>query len=161
MSKAKGFTLIELLVVIAIIGILASIVLVSFPSATKKAKDSRIISAIAQARTVMTYMNANDGDYEHIADVCTNASNPYYDEMKSLCDEVANNGGSLNLVRYDGDSDGKYEAACMYSVLNTGEYYCADSTGVAGTTPDDPGDATNGTCGGGANTGTCPASTKG
>ena len=41
LQRKKGFTLIELLVVIAIIGILASIVLISFPGATKKAKDSR------------------------------------------------------------------------------------------------------------------------
>ncbi len=34
----NGFTLLELLVVIAIIGVLASVVLVSFPSATKKAR---------------------------------------------------------------------------------------------------------------------------
>ncbi len=34
----KGFTLLELLIVIAIIGILAGVVLVSFPSASKKAK---------------------------------------------------------------------------------------------------------------------------
>ena len=35
MFKQKGFTLIEMLVVIAIIGILASIVLVSWPNRTK------------------------------------------------------------------------------------------------------------------------------
>lgn len=37
-QKQKGFTLLELLIVIAIIGVLASVVLVSYPSATKKAK---------------------------------------------------------------------------------------------------------------------------
>ena len=40
-SKTKnGFTLIELLVVISIIGLLASVVLVSFPTTTKKMRDS-------------------------------------------------------------------------------------------------------------------------
>ncbi len=38
MIKQTGFTLLELLIVIAIIGILAGVVLVSFPSASKKAK---------------------------------------------------------------------------------------------------------------------------
>lgn len=36
--KNKGFTLLELLIVIGIIGVLAGVVLVSYPSATKKAK---------------------------------------------------------------------------------------------------------------------------
>ncbi|PIR91221.1 hypothetical protein COU02_00865, partial [bacterium (Candidatus Gribaldobacteria) CG10_big_fil_rev_8_21_14_0_10_37_46] len=38
--STKGFTLIELLVVISIIGLLASVVLVSFPTSTKKTRDS-------------------------------------------------------------------------------------------------------------------------
>ena len=79
----KGFTLIELLVVIAIIGILASIVLVSFPGASKKAKDSRVISAISQARTVMTYVYANDGSYADFD--CDHT------DMVNLCAEVASN----------------------------------------------------------------------
>ena len=52
-KSIRGFTLIELLVVIAIIGILASIVLVSFPTASKKANDSRIVAAMANARKAM------------------------------------------------------------------------------------------------------------
>ena len=124
----KGFTLIELLVVIAIIGILASIVLVSFPGATKKAMDSRIVSAIAQARTVMTYIKANDGDFDNLPGACT-AGNPYLDDMKPLCDEVTAQGQTLNLVKNTASDDG-----CVYSKLNAKDnyWYCADSTGRAG-----------------------------
>lgn len=153
----KGFTLIELLVVIAIIGILASIVLVSFPGATKKAKDSRIVSAISQARTVMTYVYANDGSYDNWS--CTVPA----EEMPPICKEVANNhptkGTNPTIAKYTKPLATNSTAACIYSLLNakTGYYYCADSTGVAGFTTTDPGP----TCGGVSNTGTCPTDITG
>lgn len=139
----KGFTLIELLVVIAIIGILASVVLVSFPGATKKAKDARVISAISQARTVMVYMQANEGNYNNWHDgctisgttcTCTNAP-----DVKLLCEEALKNGGTWVMKGYDGaDAGTDKEDACMYSSLNIGGYYCADSSGVAGRTTTNP-----------------------
>lgn len=126
----RGFTLIELLVVIAIIGILASIVLVSFPGATRRAKDSRVISAIAQARTEMTSYNANQGTY--VGFVVSTA----------IGTEVTNNsyGDTSLVVRNSAD------ASCMFAPLNEkgGEgagnatYYCADSTGIAGKTTTNP-----------------------
>ena len=129
MLKSKGFTLIELLVVIAIIGILASIVLVSFPGATNKAKDARIISAISQARTVMTYIYATDGDYDNLAASA---------DLDALETEATNNGGTLNVVV---DAAADSTAACMYSVLNVGAgtvWYCTDSRGLAGNTAINP-----------------------
>ena len=131
MKNKKGFTLIELLVVIAIIGILASVVLVSFPTATKKARDSRIVSAISQARTVMTYVKANDGDYDAFT-----ATTPA-DDMVPINNEVTNNRGTLVVVK---DAASNSTAACVYSVLNASSphYYCADSTGKAGFTDTDP-----------------------
>ena len=132
----KGFTLIELLVVIAIIGILASIVLVAFPGATKKAKDSRIVGAISQARTVMVYVYGNDGNYDNYS--CTVPA----DEMPPLCLEVANNHptkGTSPTIAHSPASDST--AACIYSLLNAkaSYWYCADSTGKAGFTTTDPG----------------------
>ena len=125
-----GFTLIELLVVIAIIGILASIVLVSFPGATAKAHDTRIISAIGQARTVMAYIKDNDGDYDNFSATAT--------DMPALVLEVSNNSGALVIVK---NAAASASAACMHSVLNeTGKYYCSDSTGIAGKTSIDPSD---------------------
>jgi prepilin-type N-terminal cleavage/methylation domain-containing protein len=149
----KGFTLIELLVVIAIIGILASIVLVAFPGATKKAKDSRIVSAISQARTVMVNVYGNDGNYDSYS--CSLPA----DEMPVLCLEVANNHptkGTSPLIFHLPDPDST--AACIFSLLNAkaSYWYCADSTGKAGFTTTDP----SGTCNGTSDA-SCPADLTG
>ncbi len=131
-----GFTLIELLVVIAIIGILASIVLVSFPGATKKAKDSRILSAVSQARTVMVYINANDSDYDGFY-CTTNCSSCTESDLMPLCQEITGQGGTPNFIK---NSASNASAACLYSPLNakTSYWYCADSTGKAGFTTINP-----------------------
>ena len=124
----KGFTLIELLVVIAIIGILASIVLVSFPGATKKAKDTRVVSAIAQARTVMTYIYANDGSYAAFTET--------HPEMTTLWADIIANDKDATTPDINQGASG----ACIYATLNAKNnyWYCADSTGKAGFTTTNP-----------------------
>ena len=126
MFNKKGFTLIELLVVIAIIGILASIVLVSFPTASKKAQDSRIVAAISQARTVMTYVYSNDGNY-----LLFTKTTPAED-MAALKTELDAKAGTANWVVYTTPTSGA--DACIYAKLTVKAdyYYCADSTGKAG-----------------------------
>jgi len=127
----KGFTLIELLVVIAIIGILASIVLVAFPGATKKARDSRVVSAIAQARTSMTYVYDNEGTYE-------NFDETYPDEMVELWEDITNNDREATTPDINQGTSG----VCIYAQLSAKDdyWYCADSTGKAGFTSTDPSD---------------------
>lgn len=130
MFNKRGFTLIELLVVIAIIGILASIVLVSFPSATRKAKDSRIISAISQARTVMAYVYGYDGNYAGFTNLLPD------EDMGPINAEVyANTNPKVNLTVFKKANN---SAACMYAPLQSGGWYCADSSGKAGKTVLDP-----------------------
>ena len=148
MFNKRGFTLIELLVVIAIIGILASIVLVSFPTASKKAQDSRVVSAISQARTVMTYVYSNDGNYAAFT-----ATTPSEDMVSLNAEIVAKAaGGTWSVIKKTDNS-----VACMYAQLNakSSYWYCADSSGVAGFTTTNP----NTTCV--AATATCPAGTSG
>jgi len=150
----KGFTLIELLVVIAIIGILASIVLVSFPGAQKKARDSRVVSAISQARTIMVYINANDGNYDEFT--ATHA-----DMVNIWAEIIANDAtGATPYITYVG-ATGSTDA-CIYARLSakTDWYYCASSDGRAGFTTTDPGNATDGTCIGTASA-SCPTDISG
>ena len=139
----KGFTLIELLVVIAIIGILASVVLIGFPNATKKAKDSRVIAAIGQARTIMTYVGANEGTYVNF---------PTDSDMTPIKNEILAN--SPHAVYVFGGTEP--QGACIYAQLNakTSYWYCADATGKAGFTSIDPSAACNN-----STTWVCPAVT--
>ena len=140
--NSKGFTLIELLVVIAIIGILASVVLVSFPGAQKKAKDARVVSAISQMRTVWTYMYANQGDWTDVG--CPGEGT----DMEELCTEVRNNNydGSEAVV-ITGTAE---DEICIWTTLNEKDgasAYCASGDGRAGyVNPDERADMSSTTC---------------
>ena len=141
MKKTKkfltGFTLIELLVVIAIIGILASIVLVSFPLATKKANDARIITAMSQIRTQAAEYYGTNGNYTG------------YTVATNLATDIINKGGKAWLfIKTAGD------AYCVVSVLNSGGVYCADSAGLIGKAT-----ATSSSACASAATAVCPAGT--
>jgi len=139
MKKTKkfltGFTLIELLVVIAIIGILASIVLVSFPSATKKANDSRVEAAMSQMRVLMTSYQSTNGSYTGFS--CTAPT-----DMVNLCADVAAKdydktypGTTMLKIAADGS------AMCTFARLNAKDgatWYCVDSAGKAGVTANSP-----------------------
>jgi len=145
----KGFTLIELLVVIAIIGILASVVLIGFPNATKKAKDSRVISAIGQARTVMTYIGANEGTYESFSGI--------HPDMDTLWAEITNNGVGTPMIQAGTEPQG----ACIYAQLNAKDnyWYCADSLGYAGYCSESKNDPSV-TCRADKTSAYCPSSCK-
>lgn len=69
--KQKGFTLLELLVVIGIIGILVSLITVSFSNAQKSSRDSRRRQDIVAIQNAMEqYYSQNEFEYP----VCTGIS---------------------------------------------------------------------------------------
>lgn len=63
-GRNSGFTLIELLIVIAILAGLGSILIINFPGAQKRARDTQRKSDIKQYQTALEiYANKNNGSY--------------------------------------------------------------------------------------------------
>ncbi len=120
MRKQKGFTLIELLVVIAIIGILAAIVLVSLSGTRDRAMDARIQSGMGQLRaTAEIYYNDNGYSYEGLAANSTD----WTDSLEPDINANAPTGETVTLT----DTSERY---CASIKLNSGNWYCVDSTGT-------------------------------
>ena len=122
MNKNKGFTLIELLVVIAIIVILASIVLVGIQSATKKAKDARIIADISQIRTQQEVIFSSANSYLDDEDTTPTAYTG--SEIEKLVKDITAQGGTVTI-----NADANHY--CVYSTLieTSGSVQCIDSEG--------------------------------
>lgn len=88
-------------------------------------RNSRIVSNIDQARTVMTYIHYQEGNYDSF--------NCEHEVMVTLCHEIDRNYGKEDgeepLIAHDAPNNS--QAACIYSPLdkkNNHYWYCADST---------------------------------
>ena len=90
--------------------------------AEMKARDSRIVAAISQARTVMVYIGTVEDSYESFS--CA------HEDMKEICEEIKKISPDRNYPVIKQSKEG----ACIYSKLNAKEdyWYCADSSGRAG-----------------------------
>jgi len=72
-QRAKGFTLIELLIVIAIMGMMASVLLVSYPSAMKSVRDGQRKRDLASIRAALEQYWDVYGRYP-VEQMCTDSS---------------------------------------------------------------------------------------
>ncbi|MDD5146350.1 MAG: hypothetical protein PHN39_01200 [Candidatus Pacebacteria bacterium] len=166
-KQKAGFVIISLIGIILIIGglvLLFSLIknfnqgsnapnhsliggITGFDSAQSRARDARVQSAIAQARTVMVYGFSDDGNYSNLN--CQNT------QLTPICSEVKSEsyqGSDLIIGR---SSNQQSPSACLYAPLNEQDgqtWYCADSQGNAGTTDINP----SATCRDGLASVSCP-----
>lgn len=148
MRTTRGFTLIELLVVISIIGILASLMLVSYSGVQKQTRDSQRKSDLAQYRNGLeNFATANNSLYPSYTSAATAAG--------TLCPVLSPSyisgcpadplGGSY--VYYfqtsDGSGGGTANATTyvLWASLETGGYWQVCSNGKAGKSAAAPGGA--------------------
>lgn len=143
-DAGTGFTLIELLVVVSITGMLSSVVLTSMNSARIRGADAAVQSQLAQMRSAAEIIYNDTGSY---ASVCTEASATGVMFRAATRNGVTASGGNLCLSMqgnsyYMCTSTSCYGASSvMFApggdkwaaiiVLQGGDYFCADSTGVA------------------------------
>ena len=118
-QKQYGFTLVELLVVIAIIGLLSTIVLVSFGPVRNQARDTAIKANISQMRLAAEIQYANDGNYNNAT------SRPDYTAAKT----AVNAAGGTVVESFNAS------AYCINSTLATSGSWCVDSAGRIGSSP--------------------------
>lgn len=138
-SLQKGFTLIELLVVIAIIGILAGIVLTSLGTARDKAKDSRIVSDLAQVRVIAeTMYSDSDGSYGTASTFCPGTVSSGVvtvgtcnGELAKLNSDAVKQGSAAGILIVTDSAVQNYAAYATMNGNNKTDVYCVDNTSLS------------------------------
>lgn len=92
-------------------------------SSELKARDTRIISALTQSRTVMAITYSNDHNYDNFS--CEQS------DQAGICRDVSNTGGLITIAK---NSLANSTSVCAFSALNNPDtpWYCVDSSGRAG-----------------------------
>lgn len=130
-----GFTLLELLIVIAILGVLATMFIATFPSATRRARDSRRQSDIRQYQTAFEkHANRNNGVYYNSGGSVDPSSAAVCSALGiSSCPKDPTNTGTL-VYRYNGTSSpSQYVLWARLEAVSTTNFVVC-SNGKIGTT---------------------------
>ena len=125
MKKQKGFPLIELLVVIAIIGIMATLVIVNLTSVSKKSRDAKRKTDLAEMKTALESYFDDNVTYPDVGSSAfascslTNAVKITNDATNlgvltpDYLQEIPEDPRGTNDYKYCGDSAGYY----VYAIL--------------------------------------------
>lgn len=118
MKNNKGFTLVELLVVIAIIAVLSAIAIVNLNNARTKGNDSSIKANLAALPAAGEIFYDDNG----------NSYNGFCAD--SAIDGVRGNVNNISMFGCTSSASGWAAGA----PLESGDYYCVDSTGRSSST---------------------------
>jgi len=124
--RKKAFTLIELMVVVSVIAILAGMFIIQGEPAKKSGDDGKIISNLTEARIKMelcrndSLINSYNG--------CENETNTQ--ELIQEADSL--NGDKVVNLNNNGTD------YCLEAQLNSGQWYCVDSSMTAQEYDSDP-----------------------
>ena len=116
-KKHTGFTLVELLVVIVIIGLLSTIVIVSFGTVRTQAADTAIKANMSQMRLAAEMHYSNNANYMD--------ADSRLDYAAAL--SAANAAGATNY-----NANFSASAYCISFTLKGGTQWCIDSNGNIG-----------------------------
>lgn len=134
-NNLKGFTLIELLIVVVLLGVLSSVVMVSFSASQKRTRDINRKSDLSQFRSALeSYANKSNGIYPlHAAVVAANTICAADLGLTLACPLDPKNGTAPYGYKYISDATGtKY---LLYAYLespspSTNVYFGMCSTGI-------------------------------
>ncbi|MDO8469731.1 MAG: type II secretion system protein [bacterium] len=140
-NTRTGFTLIEMLVVVAVIGILSSVLLTGLGPARDKARDSRIMTEVNQARSIAATLDNSGFAALPVIDSFSDVDDTFkesYPELAALAIDIYGQGGDLHIIKSGAPY---FRAYLIYSKLNIQagtppnvetNYYCVDSIGRVG-----------------------------
>jgi len=128
----KGFTLIELMVVIAVIGILSSLVLVTYPTAQGRANDGVIMSDADQIRVAAEVSKGmiSAGDYSNLGGATGLGEDADINAL--VTDANSRNGTKTNFAFHYTVDDTTYTDYCAVIQMNSGDFWCVDSNYYGG-----------------------------
>lgn len=139
----SAFTIVELLVVIVVIGILATIVIVSYTGVSKKAIESSIKSDLASTQKRFALYQVENGRFPTLSDVELGCSKP--SSSTKVCVKPS---GSNEFVLAESDNTSSNNQTFCFEFLNssasTKSYMTNDGTSGTGACPNwvDIGDQT-------------------
>jgi len=130
-NKSKGFTIVELLIVIVVIGILATLVIVTFTGIQQKARDSKRKTDISAVQAALESYYSSNNTYPtlaHLNDSTWLAANMKGFDIQALKDPKGN---STTVASGQGPSGTQYSYAVTDTAGTLGSpTACSDASGA-------------------------------
>ena len=127
-SKQSGFTIVELLIVIVVIGILATLVIVTFSGVQQKARDTKRETDVKALASQLEVYYANNGSYPALAQLQDNAWVQANLKGLDVAGLVAPNGTGTNTIVGSGAATTNYQYVVTPAGCTTAAKDCTGFT---------------------------------